>query len=94
MASAVMKASPSTALRPGSFAKGARDETASLGCPASEARPSPCNIECNADPSLYRIAMNVAQLFDKLRVTSNVEIVIPFLPEMLWWLTQVWFWLE
>ena len=27
--------------------------------------------------------MNVAQLLHKLRVISNVEIVVPFLPEML-----------
>ncbi len=27
--------------------------------------------------------MNVAQLFHKLRVISNVEIVVPLLPEML-----------
>jgi hypothetical protein len=27
--------------------------------------------------------MNIAQLFHKLRVISNVEIVVPFLPEMI-----------
>ena len=36
-----------------------------------------------AQPSLHWIAMNVAQLLHKLRVISNVEIVVPFLPEML-----------
>src|SRR5258707_4024496 len=29
-----------------------------------------------------RIAMNVAKLFNKLQVITNVEIVVPFLPEM------------
>ena len=27
--------------------------------------------------------MNIAQLFHKLRIVSNIEIVVPFLPEML-----------
>ena len=38
--------------------------------------------------------MNVAQLFHKLRVISNVEIVVALLPEMLRCPTQAWFWLE
>jgi hypothetical protein len=39
--------------------------------------------------------MNIAQLLHKLRVISNVEIVVPLLPEMLGgWPTQARFWLE
>src|SRR5439155_20535496 len=34
-------------------------------------------------PGLDRIAMNVAQLFDELRMIPNIEIVISLLPEML-----------
>src|ERR1700721_1880035 len=32
-----------------------------------------------AQPSLHRIAVNIAQLFHKLREISNVEIVVPSL---------------
>ena len=35
------------------------------------------------NPGLRRIAMNIAQLFHKLRVISNIEIVVSALPEML-----------
>ena len=38
--------------------------------------------------------MNIAQLFHKLRVISNVEVVVPLLPEMIGCPTQAWFWLE
>jgi hypothetical protein len=34
-------------------------------------------------PSLHRIAMNIAQLLQKLQVIPNVEIVVTLLPEML-----------
>src|SRR5258708_1944199 len=36
-----------------------------------------------AQPRVHRISMNVAQLLHKLRIISNVEIVVPLLPEML-----------
>ena len=36
-----------------------------------------------AQARLDRISMNIAQLFHNLRVISNVEIVVPLLPEVL-----------
>ena len=36
-----------------------------------------------AQPALDRIAVNIAQLLNKLRIIANVEIVVPLLPEML-----------
>src|SRR5260221_618448 len=47
-----------------------------------------------AQPSSHPIAMNVAQLLHKLRIISNIEIVMPLLPEMLGCPIQACFWLE
>jgi hypothetical protein len=48
----------------------------------AKAAPLPV-LRAFTQPGLYRIAMNIAQLFHKLRVISNIEIVISLLPEML-----------
>src|ERR1700687_1759008 len=52
------------------------------GCVVAKSAPLPI-LRTFAQPSVYRIAMNVTQLFHKLGVISNVEIVVPLLPEML-----------
>src|SRR5260370_4145583 len=48
-------------------------------------QPSPASTPASQKRARWgpRIAMNIAQLFHKLRVISNVEIVVPLLPEML-----------
>src|SRR5439155_14070116 len=58
------------------------DPSLTPGCVVAKTAPLPV-LGTLAQPSLHRIAMNIAQLFHKLRVISNVEIVVPLLPEML-----------
>ncbi len=62
-------------------------------CVVAKTAPLPV-LRTFAQPSRHRIAMNVAQLFHKLRIISNIEIVIPLLPEMLGCPIQACFWLE
>src|SRR4030088_1547338 len=58
------------------------DPSLTAGCAVAKTVPLPI-LRTFAQPSLHRIAMNVAQLFHKLRIIANVEIVVPLLPEML-----------
>src|ERR1700716_3782007 len=58
------------------------DPSLTAGCVVAKTAPLPL-FRTLAQPSLHRIAMNVTQLLDKLRVIANVEIVVPLLPEML-----------
>src|SRR5438132_12785576 len=58
------------------------DPSLTAGCVVAKTAPLPV-LRTFAQPSLHRIAMNIAKLFYKLLVISNVEIVVPLLPEML-----------
>src|SRR5882724_288794 len=58
------------------------DPSLTAGCVVAKTAPLPV-LRTFAQPARDWIAMNVAQLFHKLRVISNVEIVVPLLPEML-----------
>ena len=58
------------------------DPSLTASCVVSKTAPLPI-FRTFAQTRLHRIAMNIAKLLHKLRVISNVEIVVPLLPEML-----------
>jgi hypothetical protein len=54
----------------------------SAGSAVTKTAPRPV-LETLTQAALHRIAMNLAKLFHEVRVISNIDIVVPLLPEML-----------
>jgi hypothetical protein len=76
MASAELKATPSTALRAGSFAKGAKGWDSLPRLSGERSSTSPCNIECNTDWRLdgFQKSLREEELCHAAPETQNDEV--------------------